>query len=104
MDTLYSVLLVTHVITALLMVWPFYALVAVNQRVRLGPPLGDRVDTYMENLVRDRAFPCFVFQATVLATGIGLVLVRGFSIGVLLSNGILAVKLLVGHIILMKFL
>ena len=94
MDTFYSVLLVLHVLTAILMVWPFYALVAVNQRARLGPPLGDRVDTYMENLVRNREFPCFVFQATALATGIGLVLVGGFSLDVLLSNPILAVKIL----------
>lgn len=94
MGTLYSVILVVHVITAILMVWPFYALVAVNQRIRLGPPLGDRVDTYMENLVRNREFPCFVFQATALVTGVGLVLVGGFSLGELLSNPILAVKLL----------
>lgn len=92
-STLYSTLLVVHVITAILMVWPFYALVAVNQRIRLGPPFGDRVDTYMENLVRSREFPCFVFQATAFATGVGLVLVGGFSPGVLLSNPILAVKL-----------
>ncbi len=94
MSTVYSVLLVLHVITALLMVWPFYALVAVNQRIRLGPPLGDRVDIYMENLVRNREFPCFVFQATALVTGVGLLLVGGFSLGALLSNPILAVKLL----------
>ncbi len=37
MDTLLAVLLVLHVLTAILMAWPIYALVAVNQRVRLGP-------------------------------------------------------------------
>lgn len=33
------------------MAWPFYALVSVNQRARLGPPLGDRVDAYVENII-----------------------------------------------------
>jgi len=94
MSTLYSILLVLHVITAILMIWPFYALMAVNQRARLGPPLGDRVDTYVENLVRNRELPCFVFQATAFVTGVGLVLVGGASLGALLSNPILAVKIL----------
>jgi hypothetical protein len=43
MDTLTSTVQVIHIVTAMLMAWPFYALVAVNQRVRLGPPLSDRV-------------------------------------------------------------
>jgi hypothetical protein len=94
MGTLYSILLVSHVITAILMVWPFYALVVVNQRAHLGPPLGDRTDTYMENIIKNRAVPCFVFQATALLTGVALVLVGGFSLGTLLSNPVLGVKLL----------
>lgn len=94
MSTLYSALLVVHVITAILMVWPFYALVSVNQRIRLGPPLGDRVDVYLEALVRNREVPCFVFQVTAFLTGVALVLVSGFSLSALLSNPILAAKLL----------
>ncbi|MCK4976256.1 MAG: hypothetical protein KAS36_04960, partial [Anaerolineales bacterium] len=61
MTELISFLRVVHIITAILMAWPFYALVAVNQRVRLGPPLGDRADIYMENIVKNRTIPCFVF-------------------------------------------
>ena len=94
MDTLYSFLPVFHVITAILMAWPAYALVVVNQRVRLGPPLGDRADTYMENIIKNRTIPCFVFQATALLTGLALVLVGGFSLGTLVSNPVLGVKLL----------
>ena len=44
----YSFIKVLHIITAILMAWPFYALVIVNQRARLGPPLGDRVDMYTD--------------------------------------------------------
>ena len=57
MDTAISSLRVVHILTAILMAWPFYALVAVNQRARLGPPLGDRVDTFLENTVKNRTIP-----------------------------------------------
>ncbi len=36
---LISILRVVHILTAILMAWPAYALVAVNQRGRLGPVL-----------------------------------------------------------------
>lgn len=55
-----------HLVTEALMVWPLYALVVVNQRADLGQSLGDRADTYLENIVNNRMSPCFVFQATVV--------------------------------------
>src|SRR3972149_1755937 len=77
MELIVSILKVLHVVTAVLMAWPFYALVAVNNRARLGPPLGDRVDTYMESIIKNRTIPCFVFQATALITGLTLLLLAG---------------------------
>lgn len=94
MDTLISILRAIHVITAVLMVWPFYALVAVNQRMRLGPPLGDRVDTYLENTIKNRVLPCYVFQATALVTGLGLILLRGMGLDTLVTNPVLGLKFL----------
>ncbi len=94
MDALTAVLKVTHITTAVLMAWPFYALVVVNQRVRLGPPLGDRVDDYMENIIKNRTIPCFVFQATALVTGIGLVLDVGGGWAVLWNNPAVTLKLI----------
>ena len=73
----YSLFKVIHIITAILMAWPFYALVIVNQRARLGPPLGDRVDVYMETIIRNRAIPCIVFQATALISGLVMVFLSG---------------------------
>lgn len=93
MAELDSFLKVVHVLTAVLMAWPFYALVAVNQRVRLGPPLGDRVDVYMENIIKNRSIPCFVFQGTVLASGVALVLVRGLGWAAFVQYPTLATKL-----------
>lgn len=89
-----AVLKVIHVVTAVLMAWPAYALVAVNQRVRLGPPLGDRTDIYLENIIKNRAVPCFVFQATALVSGLALVPLRGFGLDALVSNPTLGIKFL----------
>jgi hypothetical protein len=94
MTIIIDILKVIHIITAILMAWPFYALVAVNQRGRLGPPLGDRADTYMENIIKNRTIPCFVFQATVLVTGLGLVLLRGLGLDALVTNPMLGLKFL----------
>jgi hypothetical protein len=94
MVELIAILRVLHIISAILMAWPFYALVAVNQRVGLGPPLGDRTDTYMENIIKNRTVPCFVFQATALVTGLGLLLVSGLGLSVLVTNLALGLKFL----------
>ena len=94
MAVLIDILKVIHIITAILMAWPAYALVAVNQRGRLGPPLGDRADTYMENIIKNRVVPCFVFQVTVGVTGLALVLLRGFGLGALVTIPVLGLKFL----------
>ena len=92
MVTLLDVLRVVHVVNAILMAWPFYALVATNQRARLGPPLGDRADTLVENVIKNRTIPCFVFQATALVTGLALIRLRGLGFNVLLVNPALGLK------------
>ena len=94
MDTVINILKVVHIVNAVLMAWPFYALVAVNQRVRLGPPLGDRTDTYLENIIKNRTLPCYVFQGTALVTGLALVLLRGLGLDALLTNPVLGLKFL----------
>jgi hypothetical protein len=87
-----DILRVIHIITAILMSWPAYALVAVNQRVRLGPPLGDRADIYIENIIKNRSIPCFVFQGTAGVTGLALVLLRRLGLGALVTNTALGLK------------
>ena len=94
MQSVSEVLRIVHVLTAALMVWPFYALVAVNQRIQLGPPVGDRVDTYMENIIKNRTVPCFVFQVTALLTGLALTETEGPGLVNLFEMPILAAKLL----------
>jgi len=93
MEVFLSVLRVIHITSVILMVWPFYALVAVNQRARLGPPLGDRTDTYLENIIKNRTVPCYVFQISALLSGFLLVVLRGLGLSYVLVNPILAAKL-----------
>jgi len=88
-----SLLRVIHITSVILMAWPFYALVAVNQRARLGPPLGDRVDTYLEDIIKNRTIPCYVFQLSALLSGLLLILLRGLGLSYVLTNPILAAKL-----------
>ena len=94
MEALVDPLRVLHVVTAVLMAWPFYALVAVNQRARLGPPLGDRADTLIENIVKNRVVPCFVFQGTALVTGAGLMMTSGLGWSSLVTTPALGLKFL----------
>ena len=92
MSVVVAVMRVIHILTAILMAWPVYALVAVNQRVRLGPPLGDRTDTYMENIIKNRTVPCFVFQGTALVSGLALMALRGQGLEAFLTNPALGLK------------
>lgn len=91
---LIDILKVVHILSAIFMAWPYYALVAVNQRARLGPPLGDRTDTYVENIIKNRTIPCYVFQASVLISGLGLVFLGGGGLDTLITNRLLGIKFL----------
>ncbi len=93
-DDLVGAVRVIHVAAAVLMIWPFYALVAVNQRARLGPPLGDRADTYMENIIKNRTIPCYVFQATALLSGFALIFLHEGGLDALVTEPALGVKFL----------
>jgi hypothetical protein len=92
MSELFFILKIIHILNAILMAWPFYALVIVNQRARLGPPLGDRVDVYMETIIRNRAIPCFVFQVTALFSGLAMVFLSGQGLEALAIFPALGVK------------
>lgn len=90
-----SILIVVRLLSALRMVWPAYPLVAVNNRARLGPPLGDRTDVYLENVIKNRTIPCFVFQGTAFVTGVSLVLLREVTWDAATANPRLLGKLFV---------
>ena len=85
-------LLVVHLLSTLMMAAPFYMLVIVNERALFKAPLGYFTDRYMENIIRNNAVRCFVFQGTMLASGLGLIYISGHGWGGLLTYPPLVVK------------
>lgn len=87
-----ALLLFVHLLSTLFMAAPLYMLIVVNERVRFGAPLGYYTDRYMENIIRNNAVRCFVFQGTMAASGLGLVYVTGRSWSALVTEPTLAIK------------
>ncbi len=62
---------------------PLFNLIAVNERAQLGSAFNYDADRYLENIIRRGATRCFAFQATVLLTGLAMLLVGPLGIGAL---------------------
>lgn len=90
--SLYDALKFLHILTVVFMAAPLYNLIVVNERARFGKA-HVQVDRYFENLIRGNATRCFVFQATVLVTGVLLVGLWG-SLVFLFTNRVLLAKLI----------
>ena len=99
--SLYDLVKFLHVLTAVFMAAPLYNLIVVNERVRFGKA-HLQVDQYFENLIRSNAIRCYVYQATVLVTGVALVALRGPMTSLYL-NPVLLMKL-VAFLLLTVFL
>ena len=76
MDNIYNLLIFLHVMGFVFMSVPLFNLIVVNERTLLGISFNYYADRYMENIIKHGAYRCFVFQSTVLITGI-LLLVFG---------------------------
>lgn len=84
-----------HIITAVFMSVPLYNLVVVNERGRMGRDASKDVDRFFENIIRGGAGRCFVFQLTVFATGIWLLIGGGLGIGALWTDLVIGLKMLI---------
>jgi len=91
MEVLTDLLRFMHVIGFVFMTVPLFNLIVVNERALLGVSYNYYADRYMENIIKHGAYRCFVFQSTVLITGI-LLLILGPGIDLLWSNWIVLVK------------
>ncbi|MDP2730508.1 MAG: hypothetical protein Q8O55_08490 [Dehalococcoidales bacterium] len=85
-------LLVVHLLSTLFMAAPFYMLIIVNERARTGMPLGYYTDRFMENIIRNNAVRCFIFQGTVAASGLWLTYITRNSFLPLFTEPALIVK------------
>lgn len=81
-----------HIITTVFMAVPLYSLIVVNERARLGRGVAADVDRYMENMIRGNAKRCFVFQLTILVTGLILLLLSGIGLRAIVGNTAIMIK------------
>ena len=95
MNVTYQVLKVLHVLGFVMMTVPLFNLIVVNERALMGGPFVYATDRYMENIIKHGALRCYVFQLTVLVSGVLLLLFGPLGIQALLTNWILLVKTIV---------
>ncbi|MBI2325088.1 MAG: hypothetical protein HYU87_09040 [Chloroflexi bacterium] len=72
MDDVRGLLVLLHVASALFMAAPLYMLVIVNERARLGAPLGLPHDAFFENIVRRQPIRCYAYLAVLTVSGVAL--------------------------------
>ncbi len=94
MDVLYDVLKFLHVMSFVFMSVPLFNLIVVNERGKFGPGIVYHADRYMENIIRGGAPRCFVFQSTVLVTGLLLLVLGDLGIAALWSSWVILTKML----------
>lgn len=92
MDDLYGVLRFLHFMSFVFMTVPLFNLIVVNERAALGTSFEYATDRYMENIIRNGASRCFVFQATVMVTGLLLLILGDLGIDALWTNWVLLTK------------
>ena len=72
MEDARGLLVLVHVASALFMAAPLYMLIIVNERARLGAPLGLPHDAYLENIIRRQPVRCYAYLAGLGLSGIAL--------------------------------
>ena len=103
MENLYEVLRFLHFMSFVFMTVPLFNLIVVNERAALGVPFNYNTDRYMENIIKNGASRCFVFQATVMITGLLLLIYGGLGIDALWTNMMVLAKMIL-LIVLMSLL
>ena len=92
---MYDILKFLHVIGFAFMSVPLFNLIVVNERALMGPKFIYSVDRYMENLITGGVARCFVFQSTVLVSGVLLLISGPLGIQALWQNWVILAKTLI---------
>ncbi len=93
MYVFYDLLKFLHVMSFVFMTVPLFNLIVVNERALLGAKFNYSADRYMENIIGHGASRCFVFQSTVLLTGLLLLIFGPLGIEALWLNWVIAAKI-----------
>lgn len=92
MDNFYDLLKFLHVISFVFMSVPLFNLIVVNERTLLGVSFNYYADRYMENIIKNGAYRCYVFQITVLVSGVLLLVFGPLGIEALWTNWVVFTK------------
>ena len=92
MENLYDILKFLHVMSFVFMSVPLFNLIVVNERALFGPSFNYYADRYMENIILHGANRCFVFQSTVLISGLLLLIFGDLGIEYLWTNWVVLLK------------
>ena len=93
-DTYYHIVRFLHILGFVFMSVPLFNLIVVNERAQFGAVFNYHTDRYMENIIRRGASRCFVFQTTVLVTGVLLLFLGPLGISTLWTSWIVLAKTL----------
>ncbi len=94
MENLYDLLKFLHILSFVFMSVPLFNLIVVNERAMMGGGFVYATDRYMENIIRRGATRCYVFQSSVLVTGILLLLFGDLGIEALWQSWVVLAKTL----------
>jgi len=94
MDQVYNIAKFVHVISFVFMSVPLFNLIVVNERALMGTSINYATDRYFENIVKRGAIRCFVFQGSVLISGL-TILTLGPGFTAIWANWVLLVKTLI---------
>lgn len=100
MDNFYNLLKFLHVISFVFISVPLFNLIVVNERALLGVPFNYYADRYMENIIKNGAYRCYVFQITILVSGVLLLVFGPLGIEALWTNWIIFTKMILLFIII----
>lgn len=94
MTNLPELLKFLHILSFVFMSVPLFNLIVVNERAMMGSGFVYATDRYMENIIRRGATRCFVFQSSVLVSGILLLLFGPLGIAALWQSWVVLAKTL----------
>ncbi|MEE9167475.1 MAG: hypothetical protein V3U24_08480 [Candidatus Neomarinimicrobiota bacterium] len=92
MNDVYDVLRFFHVISFVFMSIPLFNLIVVNERAMMAGGFVYATDRYMENIIRRGAIRCYVFQTSVLVSGILLLIYGPLGFQSLWENWVVLAK------------
>ena len=92
MDNFYEILKLWHILSFVFMSIPLFNLIVVNERALMGASFNFGADIYMENIIRHGTYRCYVFQFSVLISGILLLIYGPWDIQSIFSDPILIIK------------